>query len=236
MGDDGARSTPRILKDNNIVPVGGNNTQDGSGVRVETVTKRGWKIGFIAATTYLNGRDASRYPDFPFVELKNVAQELVPVIKNAKAEYDLIVVLLHWGKEYAQHPGRYIEKTAKKLIDAGADIVAGTHPHVLQGVVQYKKGLIAYSLGNFLFENTHKIPRLTGILRVKVSKEEDKIESVVFHPAFIVKKPVKHPVQDGTYLVRRAKKQMIELSRRLKSTWLTVDNCDDIKLKLNITE
>jgi hypothetical protein len=73
------------------------------------------------------------------------------VVRAAKAaKHDLVVVLLHWGKEYADDPGGWRRVLARRLIDAGAHLVIGHHPHVLQGIERHRGGLIAYSLGNFL--------------------------------------------------------------------------------------
>ena len=76
-------------------------------------------------------------------------------------------MLIHWGAEYADMPAKIQRSEAKRLIEAGADMVIGHHPHVLQGVERHEDGLIAYSMGNFLFENTNAIPKLTGVLRVR---------------------------------------------------------------------
>jgi poly-gamma-glutamate synthesis protein (capsule biosynthesis protein) len=72
-------------------------------------------------------------------------------IRAASKNADLIVVLVHWGKELADYPVEHQKKLAKQYIDAGADLIIGSHPHTLQGFEQYKGKWIAYSLGNFIF-------------------------------------------------------------------------------------
>ena len=64
---------------------------------------------------------------------------------------DCVVVSLHWGFEYVELPSLQQQRFARSLIDAGAHIVIGHHPHVFQGIEQYNGGLIAYSLGNCQF-------------------------------------------------------------------------------------
>ena len=64
---------------------------------------------------------------------------------------DIIVVALHFGRELDQKPNERQKEFARFAIDCGAHIIAGSHPHVIQGVEQYKQGLIFYSLGNFCF-------------------------------------------------------------------------------------
>lgn len=75
----------------------------------------------------------------------------VDAIGKAKDEADLVVVMVHWGIERAEEPEPYQVNKAHAFIDAGADLVIGSHPHVLQGLESYKGKWIAYSLGNFIF-------------------------------------------------------------------------------------
>ena len=74
-------------------------------------------------------------------------------IANAKQQYDHTIVFLHWGIERNEIPEDYQRTLAKGYIDAGADLVVGCHPHVLQGFEYYKGVPIIYSLGNYLFGN-----------------------------------------------------------------------------------
>ena len=64
---------------------------------------------------------------------------------------DVVIACCHWGIEKEYYPNDYQQTTAHELIDAGADLVIGNHPHVLQGVEEYNGKLILYSLGNFSF-------------------------------------------------------------------------------------
>ncbi|MCU0607366.1 MAG: CapA family protein [Candidatus Edwardsbacteria bacterium] len=72
-------------------------------------------------------------------------------VRAAKQRADLVVVSVHWGAELMDRPKDYQVRLAHAAIDAGADLVLGHHPHVLQGLELYKGRLIAYSLGNFAF-------------------------------------------------------------------------------------
>ena len=74
-------------------------------------------------------------------------------IKAAKQSYDNVIVFVHWGIEKNETPEEYQRKLAEGYIDAGADLVVGAHPHVLQGFEYYKGVPIIYSLGNYLFDN-----------------------------------------------------------------------------------
>lgn len=75
----------------------------------------------------------------------------VEAIRQAKTEADLVVVIAHWGKERVDEPVDHQTMLAHAYIDAGADLVVGGHPHVLQGFEKYNGKWIAYSLGNFIF-------------------------------------------------------------------------------------
>jgi poly-gamma-glutamate synthesis protein (capsule biosynthesis protein) len=75
----------------------------------------------------------------------------IPDIKQAKTLADYVVVSFHWSDELHLYPFDYQKVCGKQCIDAGASIVIGHHPHVLQGVEVYHGGIIAYSLGNFVF-------------------------------------------------------------------------------------
>lgn len=73
-------------------------------------------------------------------------------VAAARAEADLVIVLLHSGDEESERPNDVQRANARAAVDAGAALVLGHHPHVLQGVESYNGGLIVYSLGNFVFD------------------------------------------------------------------------------------
>ena len=78
--------------------------------------------------------------------------EMIGDAKDAKkGNADLVVVNMHWGQEYLHLLHRQTE-LAKAVIDAGADVIIGHHPHVVQSFDVYNDGLIFYSLGNFVFD------------------------------------------------------------------------------------
>lgn len=102
---------------------------------------------------------------------------VVQDIAAAKAKADLVIVYPHWGLEYRAQPSERQQTLARKMIDAGADLVVGAHPHVTQTVELYKDRLIVYSLGNFVFDDFNDVPpalnepsRTSWILRVTLSK------------------------------------------------------------------
>jgi poly-gamma-glutamate synthesis protein (capsule biosynthesis protein) len=74
-----------------------------------------------------------------------------------------VLVLLHWGREHSAQPEPEQAVEAHALIDAGADVVLGHHPHVVQTIEKYGTGLIVYSVGNLLFDQYHA-PENEGVL------------------------------------------------------------------------
>jgi len=83
-------------------------------------------------------------------------------IKKYKQVYDYIFVMPHWGTELSYIPKKEEEKAARKFIEAGATAVIGSHTHTVQSIVKYKNGVIAMSLGNFVFPDRYiNTPRIT---------------------------------------------------------------------------
>lgn len=72
-------------------------------------------------------------------------------ISKAKSISDFTVISFHWGHEYHEYPSPFQVDLAHRIIDAGANLIIGTHPHIIQGYEEYKGALIFYSLGNFFF-------------------------------------------------------------------------------------
>ncbi len=75
-----------------------------------------------------------------------------PLVSRLDTENDFVVVFIHWGKEYELIEDISQQNIAYKLIDNGADLIIGHHPHVIQPVELYKNKAIFYSLGNFVFD------------------------------------------------------------------------------------
>jgi poly-gamma-glutamate synthesis protein (capsule biosynthesis protein) len=74
-------------------------------------------------------------------------------VKELSAKVDFVVVGFHWGYEYQHYPVSQQTTEAHAAIDAGADLIIGHHPHVLQGFETYHRRLIAYSLGDLVFDH-----------------------------------------------------------------------------------
>ncbi|MBT4609516.1 MAG: CapA family protein [Gemmatimonadetes bacterium] len=111
----------------------------------------GMKIGWLAFAS--SDPWVGAYPssaDRAGVAELNQARVLAAVAA-ARGAVDALIVSLHWGKEYIRVPPPQNVQFARQLIDAGVRVVVGHHPHVIQPVESYGRGVICYSLGNFLF-------------------------------------------------------------------------------------
>lgn len=108
---------------------------------------------------------------------------LASAIRDIRPEVDFIIAGMHWGEEYKYRPMTDNVSWAHKLIDAGADLVVGSHPHILQSIEFYKGRLILYSLGNFVYDQ-HKIyQRQSGIFACVFRKGA--IDSAAFIPVYL---------------------------------------------------
>lgn len=115
--------------------------------------KNGQRVALIGATRVIPKADWAATKGHPgMLSSYEVSVEpLLAQIAECHASGDRVVVLIHWGIERDETPQEYQRALARRYIDAGADLVIGSHPHVLQGIEYYKGKPIFYSLGNFVF-------------------------------------------------------------------------------------
>lgn len=102
-------------------------------------------------------------------------EKMLAQIIAAKTQADLTVVFMHWGVEYEQASRKNQQTLAHKIIDAGADVLIGSHPHVVQEMEIYKSKPIFYSLGNFIFDQYFSRETQEG-LGVGITVDNDKME------------------------------------------------------------
>lgn len=84
--------------------------------------------------------------------IENDISDIQEEIKKSRAQSDFLIVYAHWGNEYQPYPSSRQKQKARIFIDAGADLIIGSHPHVIQPMEVYKGKAIFYSLGNFVFD------------------------------------------------------------------------------------
>lgn len=141
--------TVSLLESAGIGTVGaGRNTAEANEPLI--INAKGGRIALLGYTSLLpqsfEAKDAT--PGTSHFEASSIAD----AIRAAKTDADIVVVLMHWGEEYRAHSTAAQRDIGHALIDAGADLVVGTHPHVTEEVERYGNGWIAYSLGNFVFD------------------------------------------------------------------------------------
>ncbi len=90
--------------------------------------------------------------------------QVITDIKNAHRKGEYVIVVPHWGAEYQLGVQPKLQAQAKQLIDAGADMVLGGHPHVVEPFEIYKGKFIAYSLGNFIFDQYFSADTQQGLM------------------------------------------------------------------------
>lgn len=157
-GQDALADTFEVLNHAGLDYVGAGPTLDRA---KQLITKKvnGKIIGFLAASRVVpseawyarNASDTHEARAGVFTAYDDTA--LCEEITKAKQVCDFVVVYTHWGIERQETAAEYQRTMARHYVDAGADLVVGSHPHVMQGVEFYKDTPIVYSLGNFLFSN-----------------------------------------------------------------------------------
>ncbi len=104
-------------------------------------------------------------------------------IKAAQKRYDYVIVSFHWGIEYKDVANADQVRDARRAVDAGADMVLSHHPHVIQGIEFYKGKLIAYSLGDFVFDHYSRKTGEAFILDAKLGPSG--VTNVVATPVYL---------------------------------------------------
>jgi len=145
-GEDGIKSTMEILEKHDI-------QFSGLGLDEEQSSKqlnlKGSNISIICACEEEFGAAASeRFGSFSIYNKK-----IIKMVENLKKNNKYVIVFAHGGPEEVPLPSKYIINRYQELIDRGADLVVGHHPHIIQGYEKYKNKYIFYSLGNFIHQS-----------------------------------------------------------------------------------
>lgn len=186
-GEKGLISAINFWKSKNVITTGAYlNETERSQIAMNEVN--GVKIAYLGFTESTNGLSL---PDDTEVVLVRAADEtlLQEKIMRAKQAADVVVVNAHWGNEYTHEPTQEQRDLAQKLASWGADVIIGTHPHVIQPVeyienTDGRRTLVAYSLGNFISAQNRGPRMLGGMLNFDIVKNNNtgkiEIENVVF--------------------------------------------------------
>lgn len=156
FGDDGITQTKKYLTQENIPYFGDTGLEDSSQERILFHTANNKNLVFI------------NYNQFTSEGLIHALED----ISFSKTENNIVIVYTHWGNEYNPIANTVTQNQAHQFIDAGADVIIGSHPHVIQQKEIYKDKVIYYSLGNLVFDQYFSQETKEGLL-VKMSISKD---------------------------------------------------------------
>ncbi len=197
--------TMKTLDDVNVKYVGaGKNIKEAE--KPVYFTKNGIKIAVLAATSI----ERMANPDTKAATKTEAGvarcldtTRLEKNIKKAKNKADIVIVFVHWGTEGTNYIDAYQKKQAKAIAKAGADVIVGAHPHVLQKIDYIGDVPVVYSLGNFWFNSSI---RDTGMFYVVVGK--DGVKKCRFIPC--LQKSLKTTLLEG-----KQKDRLLDFMRKL---------------------
>lgn len=148
------------------------------------IESNGTKIAIVAYTdsTFTPWEyEARKYsPGVAFMK----KEKMIESVKIAKSKSDFVIVSMHAGDEYKNNPNKLQINFAHAAIDAGADLVIGHHPHVVQTLEKYKGKYIFYSLGNFIFDQMFSDATREGLV-IKVNLTNDVISAIELTPTWM---------------------------------------------------
>lgn len=160
------------------------------------------KVGFEETKQFLTQNDIAYVGDVNLVikEVNNTSigflgfdyvtndptEEDMNIIKNSSQRVDILIVGVHWGAEYQAKAGKFQEETAQKIINNGADVIAGHHPHWVQNSAMIQTKPVYYSLGNFIFDQMWSENTKKG-LAVRMTIKGDEIIATEELPIYIRK-------------------------------------------------
>lgn len=146
-GAEGLETTKKALTDLGVRTIGaGCNLEKAK--KPTVIERRGIKFGFLGYSKSGDWIATKTTPGATKLDIDLIGED----IGNLKRKVDHIIVSLHWGIEFSDYPYPNDIKIAHKLIDMGTRVILGHHPHVLQGYEEYNRGVIFYSLGNFVYD------------------------------------------------------------------------------------
>jgi poly-gamma-glutamate synthesis protein (capsule biosynthesis protein) len=162
------------------------------------VTIHGLKIAFVG------------FHEFVYQNLDRVLAE----IAKMKAEADLVIVFPHWGIEYNKKATENQRELAHAFVDAGADVVVGAHPHVIEPIEIYKDKPIFYSLGNFVFDQDFSYDTTHGLTLELVYTKKKSVYKLI--PVSIIKSEVTIASPDDTTAMLSSMAKLSAVSEDLK--------------------
>ena len=175
QGWDGVKRTIDVINENKIHRTGTFTSQeDQDSIRIFQINSI--KIAILAYSENTNGVSIpkGKYFIINLIDEERIKQDIL-LARNKNV--DLVLVHLHYGPEYNREPSDYQNEIVRKIIEAGADIIIGGHPHVIQPFEYFPtnntkldSGFVAYSLGNFISNQRWRYSDAGVILNIQISK------------------------------------------------------------------
>ncbi|MFZ4536404.1 CapA family protein [Propionivibrio sp.] len=135
------------------------------------IERQGLRIAVLSYNEY-KPRSFEAGPDWPGIAWSEDSQVVSDIRAARAAGADLVIPFMHWGWELEPNPSERQRQLARTMIDAGADVVVGGHPHATQGAEYYRGKLIVYSLGNFVFDGFESPEAKRGwLLRLTLDRQ-----------------------------------------------------------------
>ncbi|ANF96353.1 CapA family protein [Paenibacillus bovis] len=202
QGITGLQDTIRQLDSSGIAYVGAGNDSKRAYEPVY-FQRKGIRIALLGFSRVIPEAGWNAGTNQPGVATAYDATAAEAAIREAHSQADIVVVIAHWGIERSDTTIAHQNDLAHRFVDAGADLVIGGHPHVLQGLEQYKGKWIAYSTGNFIF--THSLTEKTwdtAVFQAKCTVRGDCSMQVIPYTANLGQ-PVPMAEEQGQALLRR---------------------------------
>ncbi len=215
-GQKACMDTKDIIESNNLYAIGlGKNQKEALSPTI--ITRNGLRLAFIASV----GKPLKDliWPLSKPGPAQASLDEIVAEVAKIRTIVDFVIVSLHWGTEYQYTPAVDQVEWAREIIDAGADLIIGHHPHVLQSIEVYKNRFILYSLGNFVFDQRKLYQRQSGIFSCVFKKGS--IDSAAFHPV-ILENFRPGLAEDSTFVMIEEK--IANISKNCNTKFLNVHN------------
>ncbi len=131
----------------------------------------GWTVAVLGIDEVVDSSDEVAGKHTPGTAAGHDFPLALHAVRKAATVADVVVVMIHWGVELDARPRAYQVTQARRMIDAGADVIFGSHPHRLQPMEVYRGRPIYYSLGNFVWPRLAPVTRRTGVAEVTVTPD-----------------------------------------------------------------
>jgi Bacterial capsule synthesis protein PGA_cap len=167
QGPQGLLDSIRNLKHAGIVPIGAGASQEEADAPAYVQVK-GWTIGLVGVGQVTDPDSQVAVGNEIGTSVGRHFRRALAAIRDADANADLVVVMIHWGVELDTQPRGYQVEQAHRMIDAGADVIFGSHAHRLQPMDTYQGRPIFYGLGNFVWPRFSAEGSATAVAEVVV--------------------------------------------------------------------